>query len=685
MWILAGLFSLGGIVALLPAQESARRTASRFREVNPSPPGSAPQPMAPPSLSPPAATDGGSLPGPSGHSTSVLRSPFAGSQSAAGGLSEGPPAAGEVPADASASEPQHLPEATLAAPTDEQGLHSVLKRNRPPVLYESPAPPPTALGSPRLQPPATFAPPAETTITSEPQVRSRSIPALPQTSAAPQPSAMPPAALTPGVRTSRDVAAAGKNATIKVEVAGPAGVVAGKPATYTVTATNDSDSPAEEVQLRVLLPAFVAVEGSQPTSGEAALQGDAQGSRLVWSLPRLAGRSREQLKLQLVTREADAFDLGVEWTARPAFVRAGVTVKQPQLQLSLSGPADMTYGEEKPFLLTVSNPGSGDAEHVILTVAAAGAPAQQFDAGVIPAGHKKEVPLAVVASQPGTVEIVIAGTADGDLNARTASKVTVRKADVRVAIEGPPLKFAGSEAAYTVSVANSGTAAADNVNLSLALPAGAKYLGGIEGAAGSGSSVKWKIGSLPPGGERTYDVRVQLQAAGQNRLLVEAQAASSDASSSEAATEVEAVADLKLAVNDPTGPVSVGDEAVYELTVMNRGTQAARQVKIVMQFADGIEPVAFEGCDARLVPGQVLCQPLPQLGAGEQVTLRIKAKAQEAGSRPFRVEVTSTDGDTRLVSEGTTRFFVDSNRGSAATTASRQSLLPPPPMPTVVR
>jgi hypothetical protein len=608
-----------------------------------------------------------------------------GSTPAGIGTTPQPPISGDVSADPSATEPQHLPETALAAPADENGLHSVLKKNRPPVLYESPAPQPTAPGATSLQPQPTFTQPAETTITSEPQVRSRSIPAMPQASAMPQHNAMSQATLPTANRGSKDVSAAGKNATIKVEVAGPAGVVAGKPATYIVTATNESESPAEEVQLRVLLPAFVAVEGSQPTSGDAGLQGDAQGSRLVWSLPRLAGRSREQLKLQLVTREADAFDIGVEWTARPAFVRAAVTVKQPQLQLSLTGPADMTFGEEKPFLLTVSNPGTGDAEHVVLTVAAAGAPAQQFDAGIIPAGHKKEVPLAVVASQPGTVEIVIAGTADGDLNARTASSVTVRKADVRVTIEGPPLKFAGSEALYTLSVANSGTAAADNVNLSLALPAGAKYLGGIEGATASGASVKWKIASLAPGGERTYDVHVQLQSAGQNRLLVESQAASSDASSSEVVTEVEAVADLKLVVNDPTGPVPVGNEAVYELTVMNRGTQAARQVKIIMQFADGIEPVSFEGCEARLVPGQVLCHPLTELAAAEQVTLRIKAKAQEAGSRLFRVEVTSTDGDTRLVSEGTTRFFLDSTRGSAATTASRPSLLPPPPMPTVIR
>jgi hypothetical protein len=67
------------------------------------------------------------------------------------------------------------------------------------------------------------------------------------------------------------------------------------------------------------------------------------------------------------------------------------------------------------------------------------------------------------------------------------------------------------------------------------------------------------------------------------------------------------------------------------------------------------------------------------LGAGEQVTLRIKAKAAGAGTHQFRVEVTGADADTRLVSEGTTRFFSESGRASAAArTAQKPSLLPTP-------
>jgi hypothetical protein len=463
-------------------------------------------------------------------------------------------------------------------------------------------------------------------------------------------------------------------------VKGPQGVTVGKPAAFVVNLINESETPADEVLVRVSLPTWVSVRGSQPTSGDAALQTDGQGAgRLIWSLPRVAARSHEQLRLQLVTSEGDSFDIGVEWACKPAAIKAAVVVKQPKVQLSLAGPADMTFGEEKSFTLMVSNPGTGDAERVVVSITSGRASPQQIDVGAIPAGYKKELTIPVIASQPGEMELRAAASAEGGLTAETRGKITVRKAEIATSIEGPPLKFSGTEAIYTVSIANTGSASADNVNLSLALPVGAKYLGGIEGASATGGGLTWRIATLGPGAERKYDARIQLSSPGVNQFVLQAQSSASGATSSQAQTQVEAVSDLKLVVNDPSGPMPTGEQAIYEVQVMNRGSQAAQRVKILMQFGEGIEPISFEGCDARIVPGQVVCQPLPQLGAGEQVTLRVKAKAQNAGNHQFRIEVSTADGNARLVSEGTTRFFSESGGlGPAATTAKKPGLLPAP-------
>jgi hypothetical protein len=452
----------------------------------------------------------------------------------------------------------------------------------------------------------------------------------------------------------------------------------GKPAGYLITLLNEGDTPAHDVQLRVSLPGFVTVTATQPTEGDARVQADATGqARLMWELPSLAAREHQTLRLQMVASEGQPFDVGVEWTCRPALAKATIQVRQPQLQLSLAGPADMVFGEEKTFTLAVSNPGSGDAENVVVQLAAGPTRRQQIEVGTIPAGQRKELPVQLVASEAGEMQIHAVATGEGDLSAEAAGKVIVRKAELAVIVQGPELKFAGTDAAYSVVIQNTGNAAADNVQIAAALPAGAKYLGGLDGAAPTGTSLKWKLASLPAGGEKTYEVRLQLNAAGENMVAVQAQDATGVVATGQAVTTVEAAADLKLVVTDPSGPLATSEQAVYQVQVMNRGSDAARQVKIVMQFGEGIEPVAFEGCEAKIVPGQVLCQPLGELAAGEQVTIRVKARADRGGTHQFRVEVTSDDG-ARLVSEGTTRFFADSGRGgsSAATTARQPTLLP---------
>jgi hypothetical protein len=240
----------------------------------------------------------------------------------------------------------------------------------------------------------------------------------------------------------------------------------------------------------------------------------------------------------------------------------------------------------------------------------------------------------------------------------------------------PPLKFAGAESSYQVAVANVGDAVAEQVTLSIALPAGAKYIGGLDGAAKASDGLTLKIGNLAANSEKVFDVRCSLTQAGENHFHVSAHAKGDLAAAQEAVTKVEALPDLKLSVVEPTGPVPVGAEAVYEIHVSNRGTRASEKVKVVVQFAQGIEPFEVEGGAAAVANGQALFEPLAQVAAGDEIVLKVKAKGESAGSHAFRVEVKAGDPEIKLVSEGVTRCFADSAAGKA--TARKSPLLPVP-------
>ncbi len=108
---------------------------------------------------------------------------------------------------------------------------------------------------------------------------------------------------------------------------------------------------------------------------------------------------------------------------------------------------------------------------------------------------------------------------------------------------------------------------------------------------------------------------------------------------------------------DPVAPAPVSENVTYELVIHNRGARPAREVTVIAQFSDGIEPVAFTGETAQLVPGQVLFEPIAEIGAGEKVTLTISAIASVSGMHRFRAEVQCDNGETQLVQEESTRFL----------------------------
>lgn len=671
--IVSGLFLLGFVVALVPAQEagpwrraggttSGRMPGGRiYRDSQVAPAGGEYAAQAPPPSEP------GQFPMEAAqnlHAASGNESP-SDDQVRQAQLRR----RANLERNRAGSEPATAP-APVTSQADDDGQRSVLKRGPESATESSDTLDATS--------PATSTPGSHAddrgVLTAPPGATSSRRPGRPVSSG--RTTSGPPTAAT---RVS-DLQITSRMPTLRMELVGPGSTQVGKAARYTIYANNEGDAPAQDVVVRLPLAGTVNLTKGESTAGEAEVQAGTDGAlSLVWTIPSLGPRGHETLQMQLVPSDGEGFDLALSWTCKPAVAAARVVVKQPQLALSLTGPGDMLLGEEKTFTLLVSNPGTGDATGVQVNLASGGGKPQLVEVGAVPAGQQVEIPVQVAANQAGNLEIKATAKGDGELNADATANVLVRSAELALAVEGPQLKFAGAEATYVVVVANRGNAPADAASIAVQLPEEAKYLGGVDGAATAKGSVKWNVGIVPPGAEKSYEVRCQLMAEGPNRLIARAEAKHGAAVEGEAITEVEAVADLKLSVNDPAGPSPVGDEVVYEIQVMNRGTRAATQVKVLMQFGNGIEPASVVGGKGKIVPGQVVFDPIPSLDAGEQVTVKVKAKAEKAGTHQFRVEVTTSEDGTRLVSEGTSRFFAE--RGSAPPATDRTATKPQLPTP----
>ncbi len=455
----------------------------------------------------------------------------------------------------------------------------------------------------------------------------------------------------------------GQLPSVRIETVGPSALTVGKPAAYRILAINESSDSARDVVVEIGLPASATVEGLQASAGEAKTATGFSG--WVWRIPAMAGGAREQLELQLTPRDDQPLQLAIDWSLRAPSLVTTLQVQKPALDVQITGPEDIVYGASQVYTITISNPGTGPAENVSLDVSTGGN-GQAKRIGTIEPGGQHQIRMELVAREAGDLEIKATAHGDG-LRHEALRKILVRRAELAVAVAGPGLKFAGSTGVYEVKVANLGNAVATNVEVSVKMPAGARYVAGVEGATEAAGRLTWKLNELAMQDQRQYAIEVAYEKAGSLQCEVHAAAAGELASTAQCQTVVEALADLKLVVNDPQGPKAVGEEVVFEIRVTNRGTKAAQSVNVLGQFSNGVEPIRAEGGAAELVPGQVIFRDLPRVEAGETVTLKIIARADKAGNHRFRAVLKCQDPDTQLIAEDMTRFFGEdlnsANRG----------------------
>lgn len=344
---------------------------------------------------------------------------------------------------------------------------------------------------------------------------------------------------------------------------------------------------------------------------------------------------------------------------------SSIDVRTPRLELALDGPAEVRFGQPNTYRLHIRNPGNAAANQIEVRLSAEsfGSSAAQIEH--IAPGEEEVIEVELTFNERGTINIAAVAEEQSGLASKTAIAVIVRQAIVQSQLLATPLVYHGTPTECRVRLTNSGDTDALDLRAVLQLPEGAGLVSAPPGAALNGGELTWRIDKLIAGSSEEYTVQLKLTADGANALALQCHGPGIVSTSAEAVTQVESITDLKLFVNDPLAPAPVGSEVVYELTLTNRGSKAATNVKVIAQFSDGIEPTRGEGHAARVVPGQTLFEPLPRLAAGETVNLKVFAKAAASGIHRFRVEVRSDETEVRLVQEESTQYLEPVSRIAA--------------------
>ncbi len=447
-----------------------------------------------------------------------------------------------------------------------------------------------------------------------------------------------------------------------VETLGPRRIVVGKEAAYRVVLRNMGDVAAGQAEITVQVPTWADVAGATPTRGKMTLPASSRSEvGLKWQVPGLRAGGSEELTLRLVPHESRAMELAVSLQTAAIDSQFSVEVREPKLQLAISGPKEVRYGEKAVYELTFSNPGSADAENVLVRLLPIdpGDEADTHEIGTIPAASKQSVEIELVARQTGTLSIRAEATAECGLKCDALREVTVLKPELKVEVSGPKFRYARTIATYQVRVTNPGNTIGRGVQVGAMLPAQANFVsasGGGQKEEGA-NNIRWKVPDLAAGGEQVFELKCELAAGGTNRIQVAALAETDLRDTAFIATEVEALADVDLDVHDPKGPLPVGEDVTYEVVIRNRGGKSADNVQVAAYFSDGIEPMQVLGQRHQIETGKVTLEPIVRLGPGEQIVARIVARASKPGNHVFRTEVQCTSLELKLSEQKTTRFY----------------------------
>jgi uncharacterized repeat protein (TIGR01451 family) len=468
-----------------------------------------------------------------------------------------------------------------------------------------------------------------------------------------------------------NVLASNQTPILNADIRGPKQIIIGREAVYRVRLQNQSDIAAEGIVATVRIPAGADVVNATATQGMVQQSQDAQlKGQMQWQIARLDRRAGETLELRLIPRENRPLDLGVTWTTAPVGSHAVVEVQEPKLQLEVAGPNEVYFDRPQVFKLTISNPGTGPAENVKIELmppgsgkdGAAKETATSHPLGDLPPGGTQTVEVELTAREAGKMFVKALATAEGGLTCNASKEVFCRKPELEVDYRGPATKYAGTVATYFLRVRNPGTAPAEDVTVKATLPEGAEFTSASEGQMFDTKSreVSWRVGTLRPGDDNYMELKCVLKTAGANQLKITAATATGNLTDTKtAATNVVALADLKLDVSDPNGPVAVGSPAMYEIHIKNRGASSAKDVNVAGLFSDGLEPEQAEGAMYTVADGRVSFKTIETVPAGGDIVLRIRAHAVQPGTHVFRAEVLCRDLDIKLATEETTRFYTD--------------------------
>ena len=324
-------------------------------------------------------------------------------------------------------------------------------------------------------------------------------------------------------------------ADLSVIKSGPAQLVAGANATYTLTVTNNGPNTALAAQLADPTPSGLTfVSASTPCqSGFPCALGDLpNGASTIVSVTFAVAANASGTITNTASVSSPTADPNLANNTSTLTLAVVIAPTSADLSLIKTGPASVTAGGTVAYTIVVANHGPNAAMNVVVSdptpagltfVANAGACATAYPCalGTLANGASMTITsmYAVPANYAGANPIVNTANVGSDTpdpngsnntgSATTPVVVTAPSADLSIVKTGPITATAGSSVTYTLLVANQGPDAVPDAMISDATPIGLSF---VSASAPCASGFPCTLGALANGASVTLTVTYAIDA-----------------------------------------------------------------------------------------------------------------------------------------------------------------------------
>jgi uncharacterized repeat protein (TIGR01451 family) len=348
-------------------------------------------------------------------------------------------------------------------------------------------------------------------------------------------------------------------------------------------------------------------------------------------------------------------------------------ISRPSLSLRIVAPPQVVLPDPISLRLEVTNTGSMPAKDVVLKdelpdglVYGSSKPALKGEAkplvwklGTLMPGETRRVELQVIPTQAGTFTNKAEVTATGGVSRKTSADITVGEAKLKVSKAGPQRRLVDRSTPFHITVSNPGMVPVTNVQVSDEVPPAIEFLSASMGGRFERGFVRWSLGTLRPGEQRS--LQVALRAPRPGRYWNEVQATADHGLTARMRTEAmrfESGTGPVVEIDESADPLNVGQKGIYTIRIVNPKKTAIFRHGLVITVPEELAVLGQRGASSGQADGKIIrFDPLETLPAGQEAAYIVEMEAKKVGTAKLVVELVDAGrqrGEPRTWEEKTT-------------------------------